>query len=132
MPFNAASYPMSGMSGMPSIAEKFGIAQQEGYTPRRQGSAVGKTPDISASFSPGPWSPPAFSAPPGVVAASGIPTRLSLLRASGGLFFAPHGAACLPQKRDTAPLAPLQPTKLRLSFSRMEVSCCENTSFRAR
>ena len=66
MPFNAASYPMSGMSGMPSIAEKFGIAQQEGYTPRRQGSAVGKTPDISRPASPrGRGVPRPFGLPPG-------------------------------------------------------------------
>ena len=104
MPFsNTAAKPMSGMSEVLSIAEKIGVAQQEGYAHPKKGSAVGDTLDIPASHSPGPVESPGISAPPGVVAASEIPTGLSLLRASGGLFFAPGGAPCLPQKRDRAP-----------------------------
>jgi hypothetical protein len=98
MPFsNTASHPMSGMSGMTSIAEKIGKAQQEGYTLTKKGSAVGNTPDISATLQE-PWSPPASSASRVGVAACEIPAGLSGLWGAGGLLFAPHGAACRPQK----------------------------------
>jgi hypothetical protein len=107
MPFsNPVSNPMSGMSGIPSIAVKIGKAQQEGYPLTKKGTAVGYTPDISASIAlepEGPWSPPASSASPAGVAASENPAGLSLLWAAGGRSFARRGVACRPQKGDSAP-----------------------------
>ena len=100
---NTASGPMSGMSGMLSIAEKIGNLQQEGHTHTKKGTAVGNTSDISASLSHGPRSPRASSAPRGAVAATANPAGLSLLWAAGAPFFGSRGVACRPQKGDSAP-----------------------------
>lgn len=101
--FNTASNPMSGMSGVLFIAEKIGNPQQERCPLTKKGTAVGNTPDISANISEVSWSPPASSAPRGVVAVTANPAGLSLLWAAGGRSCARRGVACRPQKGDSAP-----------------------------
>jgi hypothetical protein len=100
--FDTAPQPMSGMSGGPSIAGKIGIAQQEGYTLTKKGSAVGNTPDISAILSERPWSLPASSAPRrgGSGHWESRWTQPSLGRRRPVL--CPRGVACRFQKRDSA------------------------------
>jgi len=97
---------MSEMSGVPSIVEKIGWAQQEGYAVDMEGTAVGSTPAISAILSRlprRPWNFPVFLLAPW--GGSGPSTSMRLRCVSGRL----SGCSLPPrrrvpaQKRDSAP-----------------------------
>ena len=84
--FNTAVGPMSEMSGVPSIVEKIGWSQQEGYAVDMEGTAVGSTPAISAILSRLPrraWNFPVFLLAPW--GGSGPSTSMRLRCVSGPL-----------------------------------------------